>query len=228
MGNEQRHGARRSGGAGRLSGVRSVHRIASPDAVTASALNHAARSVDAGGCIVYPTDTLYAIGCRAADGAGAARVRLAKGRDDGKPLPLIAGSLAQAASLSNALEAGPALQLARLFWPGPLTLVLPLTADLPFDVTAGRDTVAVRVPAAAFARALCERTGPLVSTSANRSGMPAPRSFADAAAAVGEYAEVLIDAGALFGEASTIVDMTAQPALVRSGAVAWRDVQRAL
>lgn len=201
-----------------------VRRLASADDPAEAVVAAAVEALGPGGVLVYPTDTLYAIGGRASDAAAAAAVRSAKGRDDGKPLPLIAASVDQVRALSSPL--GPAVEaLARRLWPGPLTLVLPLVGALPDAVTSGSPTIAIRVPAASFARALCERAGPLVSTSANKSGGAPPRRFEDAADAVGRAARLLIDAGSLPGTPSTIVDVTAgSPRLVREGSVAWSDV----
>ncbi len=204
-----------------------VQRLASPDDLEASILAAARGCLEAGQLLLYPTDTLYAIGCRAADGAAAAQVRRAKGRDDAKPFPLIAGTLDQARSLA-ATWPEDAERLAARFWPGPLTLVLPLGAPLPAAVTAGESSVAVRVPAAAFARALCDGAGPLVATSANQSGDPGPRLFAQARDAVGAAAYLLVDAGTLPGTPSTIVDVTGVPRLLRAGVIPWSDVESAL
>ena len=201
-----------------------VCRLASADDSVEAVVAAAVEALGSGGVLVYPTDTLYAIGGRANDAASAAAVRSVKGRDDGNPLPLIAASVDQVLAL--ALPLAPAVEaLARRFWPGPLTLVLPLGGALPDTVTSGNATIAIRVPAASFARALCERAGPLVSTSANKSGGAPPHRFADAAEAVGHVARLLIDAGSLPGTPSTIVDMTSgSPRLVREGSVAWSDV----
>jgi L-threonylcarbamoyladenylate synthase len=183
--------------------------------------------LEAGGLLIYPTDTLYAIGGRALDAVVGEKVRVAKGRED-KPLPVIAADAAQAGSLAAAFPAD-ALRLAERFWPGPLTLLLPARPDVPEEVTAGTGAIAVRVPALALARRLCQRAGPLVSTSANLAGGPSPVTCAEAVAAVGHAAELALDAGPGRPVASTIVDLTGGAArLVRSGAVPWTDVLAAL
>lgn len=173
-----------------------------------------------GRVVVYPTDTLYALGCRAEDAEAAARVRGAKGRDEAKPLPLVGGSVDQVQSLAPSWNDA-ARRLAKVFWPGPLTLVLPHAGRLPTEVTAEGATIAIRVPASSFLRDLCHAAGPLVSTSANRSGEPAPGSFDAAEAAVGQFADLLIDGGRLDGVPSTIVDVTGEPRLVRPGRLPW-------
>lgn len=192
------------------------------------ALERSAAVLMQGDLLILPTDTLYALACRAAAAGSVARVRAAKGRDDAKPLPLIAADLSQVLSLISGAPAG-LETLARAFWPGPLTLVLPAAETLPGAVTSGSGSVAVRVPAHAFARQLCSRAGPLVSTSANRSGQPAPETCSAALAQVGEAASLAIDGGPGRDAPSTIVSLVGdEPSLLRAGAVSPAAVWRAL
>lgn len=180
----------------------------------------------AGGLLIYPTDTLYALGGRALDSAVGSRVRIAKGRARGKALPLIAADTAQAAAL--AIWPAGAQRLAERFWPGPLTLVLPAAPGLPEELTQGLGTLAVRVPALRLARELCSCAGPLISTSANRSGAAAPVLCAQALAQVGAAADLALDAGPGGGSPSTLVDVTLlAPRLLRAGAVPWPAVEAA-
>jgi L-threonylcarbamoyladenylate synthase len=181
-----------------------------------------------GALLIYPTDTLYALGGRALDAHAVDRVRAAKGREAGKPLPLVAADPQQARALSRGWSAA-AEVLATHFWPGPLTLVLPAGPEVPEGVTAGGSSVAVRVPGLVLARALCAKAGPLVSTSANRSGSPAALTCGEAVAAVGVAASLALDAGSGQAEASTIVDVAgATPRLLRAGAVRWEEIHRVL
>jgi L-threonylcarbamoyladenylate synthase len=191
-----------------------------------AALERAARVLLAGGLLIYPTDTQYALGGRAVDPAVGRRVRAAKGRAERKPLPLVAADAAQAAGL--VVWSAGAQRLAERFWPGPLTLVLPAVDGLPEDVTQGTGTLAVRVPALRLARELCSRAGPLISTSANRAGAPGPVECAEALAQVGAAADLALDAGPGRTSPSTIVDLTCSPPrLLREGAVAWGAVEGA-
>jgi L-threonylcarbamoyladenylate synthase len=185
----------------------------------------AAELLRAGQLVIYPTDTLYALGALARDAAAARRVRRAKGRDDLKPLPLVAESLAQARGLSPAWPEA-AQRLAERFWPGPLTLVVAASPDIPPEVTAGTSTVAVRVPGSTLARALCAAAGgPLVSTSANPSGAPAPATCREAVAGMGAWAALALDGGRGGPAPSTVVDVSgAVPRLVRAGPIGWTDV----
>jgi L-threonylcarbamoyladenylate synthase len=190
-----------------------------------SVVEAAAERLRAGDLVIYPTDTLYALGALATDGRAAARVRAAKGRDDRKPLPLIAANPEQARGLFEAWPEA-ARRLAGRFWPGPLTLVLASGSQVPAQVTAGANTVAVRVPALAVAQRLCAAAGgPLVSTSANLSGAPPALTCGEALAAVGAAVAFAIDGGPGKPLPSTIVDLTAdEPRLLREGAIPWPDV----
>jgi L-threonylcarbamoyladenylate synthase len=181
----------------------------------------------AGGLLVYPTDTLYAIGGRALDAAVAKAVRAAKGRGDDKPLPVIASDTSQARSLASDWPEA-AERLAAAFWPGPLTLIVPASSAVPLEVTSGTGAVAVRVPALLLARDLAGAAGALLSTSANRSGLPPPLTCAEAVRQVGAAVELALDGGSGRPVPSTIVDLTGRAArLVRAGAVEW-DQARAL
>jgi L-threonylcarbamoyladenylate synthase len=179
----------------------------------------AAALLRAGELIVYPTETLYAVGGSGLDAAAARRARLAKGRADDKPLPLMVADAAAARALCRSWPAA-AEALSTRFWPGPLTLVLPAAPHVPDEVTAGTGTVAVRVSALGLARALCRAAGPLVSTSANQAGAPPATTCAEALAAVGSRVSLALDGGTCAGAPSTIVDLTgARPELLREGAV---------
>ncbi len=178
-------------------------------------VREAARLLVEGRLLVYPTETLDAIG-GVATADVALRVRRAKGRDETKPLPLIAAGLEQARSLCEGWPETAAVLSGR-FWPGPLTLVLPARAGLPPEI--GGFSLALRVPGLLLPRELCEQAGPLVSTSANRSGEPPPVECAPAVAALGGEVALALDSGRLDGVASTIVDLTGAPRLLRAGAV---------
>jgi L-threonylcarbamoyladenylate synthase len=207
----------------RSAGPLQVLRVERTDA-GGEAITRAAAALLAGGLVIYPTDTLYALGCVASDGAACTRVREAKGRDEGKPLPLVAADEDAVRGLVEGFSTG-ASRLARRFWPGPLTLVLRAGAGLPPAVTLGTGTVAVRVPGLALTRALCRAAGPLVSTSANRAGGKGPETCQEAVTSVGDHALLALDGGPGRGVPSTIVDASGlEPRLLRAGAVGWEDV----
>ncbi|WP_298068456.1 L-threonylcarbamoyladenylate synthase [uncultured Mailhella sp.] len=143
-------------------------------------LPDAVRALNAGGIIIYPTETFFGIGCRADSEEALLRVFQIKRRPLGKPLPLILGSqtqLALAVSVPDAL-AGDVEDLVR-FWPGPLTLLLPAKDGLPAPLTAGTGVIAVRMSPHPVAQALAKQCGfPVVSTSANVSERPPVTSAA--------------------------------------------------
>ena len=178
--------------------------------------------------IVYPTDTLYALGGLALSPRAAGRVRAAKGRDAAKPLPVVVADQKQALDLCVAWPPVADL-LAEVFWPGPLTLVLEAAAVVPPEVTTPGRTVAVRVPGLELARRLCRAAGPLIATSANVSGRHAPSTCAEAVAALQGVVALALDAGPGHARPSTIVDVSVgAPSLVREGVVPWSRIQAVL
>jgi L-threonylcarbamoyladenylate synthase len=181
-----------------------------------------------GGVVAYPTETFYGLGALARDGAALARLARAKGRPEGKPLPLIAADVAMVEQVASL---GPvARRLASRFWPGPLTLVLPVRPGLPESVTGGTGTVGIRVPGSEVARALCRAAGaPVVSTSANPSGGPPPASASALDAALVARIDGVLDAGATpGGRPSTVVRVDDERlTLLRDGAIPFDAVERA-
>ncbi len=140
-------------------------------------LNEAVGLLRQSGVIAFPTETSYGIGCRAYDSAAVARIVAAKGRPDGKPLPIL---LPDKAYLANHGMETPLMALAERFWPGALTLVVPAFPGLPSQVTAGTNMVGVRVSSHPVANQLVQALGePIVGTSANLTGRPAAYTSSD-------------------------------------------------
>ncbi len=110
-----------------------------------------------GGVVAYPTETFYGLGALARDAGAVARLAAAKGRPDGKPLPLLAADRAGAEEV--AVLDGVARRLADRLWPGPVTLVVPARPGLPALIEAGTGTVGIRVPGSEVARALARAAG---------------------------------------------------------------------
>lgn len=193
----------------------------------------AAMEALAGGLIIaFPTETFYGLGADPAREDAVARIFAAKGRAAGEALPLIAADT-DAARRVAAVWDGAAERLAAAFWPGPLTLVVPVRAGaVVAGVTAGRGTIAVRVPGHPLARALAAAApaGLLTATSANRSGSPALSTADDVERALGPGTALIIDGGpSPGGLASTIVDLTeARPRLLREGPVPFARVLESL
>lgn len=194
--------------------------------LTAEQEREAQALLRSGVILIYPTDTLYAVGCSGLNGGALARLRKEKGREADKAWPLIVADLEQARSLTSRWPEA-AERLAARFWPGPLTLVAPAASHLPVELLAGATTVAMRVPASALACRLAKIAGPLVSTSANLAGEP-PCLTVDQALAAFPGAVLAIDVGPLDGAPSTIVDVTDPGGtirLLREGRIARQQVE---
>lgn len=170
------------------------------------AIAHAAAHLRAGGLVVMPTETVYGLAAVARDPAAVERVFEAKGRPATNPLIVHAGTLEMARGCCAHWPAS-ADALARAFWPGPLTLVLPKAEWVPGVVTAGGETVAVRVPRHPVALALIEAMGePLVAPSANRSGYVSPTRIEHVRGVWSEAEVFVLDGGACeVGLESTVV-----------------------
>jgi L-threonylcarbamoyladenylate synthase len=189
---------------------------------TQEAIGEAARVLKEGRLVAFPTETVYGLGADAANGRAVAAVFEAKGRPRFNPLIVHVADLAAAEALAEMTPAG--RRLAEAFWPGPLTLVLKRRPDAPLSdlVTAGLDTVAVRVPDHPVARALLEAVGrPLAAPSANKSGRLSPTRAAHVAADLGDSVAMVLDGGpTAYGLESTVVDATGEPVvLLRPGAL---------
>ena len=174
-----------------------------------------------GGLVAFPTDTLYALGAHALIEKAVRRVYQVKHRPVEMALPLL---LASAADMEKVAVDIPqiAWDLAERFWPGALTLVLHKGPSISSLVTAGKGTVAVRVPNHPLALKLTQATGaPLTGTSANRSGESNPVTAEEVRQQLGEEVDVILDDGACPLEgASTIVDLTLDtPSIVRDGVI---------
>jgi L-threonylcarbamoyladenylate synthase len=198
------------------------------DAEAPGAVDTAAEAANRGDLVVLPTDTVYGLAARPDLPGGTTKVFEAKRRPRGLSLPVLAPDLEAAAAL--AAFDGRALALARAFWPGGLTMVLPRTdVSRPWDLGEEGETVGVRVPGHPVARSLLASTGPLAVTSANRSGEPSAATCGDAERALGDHVAVYLCAGSLPGRASTVVDLTsARPRILRTGAVSPDDLLAAL
>ena len=141
----------------------------SPEEIDASAIQEAAEILRSGGLVAFPTETVYGLGGNATDATAAERIYAAKGRPSDNPLIIHIASPEDAEAYAVTNETY--YRLAEKFMPGPLTVILPKKDTIPYSVTGGLDTVAVRCPSHPVARALIEKTGaPIAAPSANRSG----------------------------------------------------------
>lgn len=191
---------------------------ASPDAAT---LADAASILRAGGLVAFPTETVYGLGANALDATAVERIFAAKGRPAHDPLIVHVVGLDWLPAI--AAEVPPlARRLAAQFWPGPLTLVLHCTAQVPDGVTAGGETVAVRAPNHPIAQALLHASGvPIAAPSANRFGHTSPTTAQHVLDDLGGRIEMILDGGATpIGVESTVLDVTQTPPVVlRHGGV---------
>lgn len=190
----------------------------------------AAALLRAGRLVAFPTETVYGLGGDALSEPAVAAIFAAKGRPAEDPLIV---HLATAAELPRVARAVPpaAQALAEAFWPGPLTLVLPRGAAVPLAVTAGRETVAVRVPAHPVARALIVAAGtPVAAPSANRFGHTSPTTAAHVMADLAGRIDAVVDGGPTpIGLESTVLDLTgATPTLLRPGGVSLEELRALL
>lgn len=181
------------------------------------ALRRAVEVLGAGGLVVLPTDTVYGLAARAADGAATSALFVRKGRAADVPVAVLCASADQALGLAAAVP-DHARRLAEEHWPGPLTLVLDRRADLDWSLGDPRHTVGVRCPDHDLVREVAAAVGPLATTSANRHGSPTPAEATLAAASLLGPVDLVIDAGALDGAPSTVVDATGpQLRILRQG-----------
>lgn len=190
--------------------------LSGPEAVAAGV-----RELLAGGLVVFPTETVYGLGADARNADAVARVFALKGRPANNPLIVHVSGVAMArdvtAGWTDAAE-----KLARAFWPGPLTLVLPRHPDLPDAVTGGGPTVGVRCPDHPVALALIEASGvPMVGPSANPSGRVSPTTADHAAVGFADRDLLIIDGGACrAGIESTVLDLSGgTPRVLRPGVI---------
>jgi L-threonylcarbamoyladenylate synthase len=184
-----------------------------------AALDEAVRVLRRGGLVAFPTETVYGLGARVLDATALARVFAAKGRPPTHPLIAHVLDEAQAKGLTSEWS-DRASRLARAFWPGPLTLVVPRAETVPLALTGGGESVAIRAPAHPVARALlaalCE---PIAAPSANRYQSVSPTTAAHVVASLGAAVDLVLDGGPCNeGIESTVVDVRgALPRVLRPG-----------
>lgn len=212
--------------AARTTRVLPVH----PRRPAAEPIAEAAAILRAGGLVAFPTETVYGLGASALDAAAVQRIYAAKGRPAHNPVIVHVADAAAARKLVTRWPAA-AAQLARRFWPGPLTLVLPRRELVPDAVTAGGDTVGIRVPAHPVALALMRAAGvPIAAPSANRANRVSPTRGEHVLRELGGRIDLLLDGGAtLRGLESTVVDLTVwPPRILRPGPITTAALRRVI
>lgn len=193
-----------------------------------ASLRQAVEILRRGDLVAFPTDTVYGVGALVDDAQAISRLYVVKGRGSEKAIPIL---LSDPAELDRvAIEVGQmARRLARRFWPGPITLVVPKLPSLPSELSA-QPTVGVRMPDHPVALALMRQTGPLAVTSANLSGEANAVTAQQVLEQLGGRVPLILDGGRTpGGRPSTVVDCTGtEPRILRLGPISLQDIQRTL
>jgi L-threonylcarbamoyladenylate synthase len=181
-----------------------------------------------GGLAAFPTDTVYGLGAMAFDENAVGLLYDVKERGAEKAIPVLIGDFSQLERVTAGVTMM-AAKLARRFWPGPLTIVLPRHPSIPDAVTL-LPKVGVRIPNFAPTQELLRLTGPLAVTSANISGQGSPSTAIGVEAQLGGRIPLILDGGATpGGRPSTVVDCTkSQPVILREGPVSLEEILQAL
>jgi L-threonylcarbamoyladenylate synthase len=193
---------------------------------TSAELQQAAALLLAGKLVAFPTETVYGLGANALDADAIERIYAAKGRPKASPIIVHIASVEMARSLTSAWPESAQI-LADKFWPGPLTLVLPKRAAVPPNVTAGLDTVGIRIPAHPVALALIRAAGvPIAAPSANRFTELSPTTAEHVRRSLGDRVDMILDGGpCTVGIESTVVSLAGPaPVLLRPGGVTRAEI----
>lgn len=195
--------------------------------VSASLIARAAELIRSGRLVAFPTETVYGLGANALDPAAVRRIFEAKGRPSTSPLIVHVDSEAMARTLVASWPES-AAKLAARHWPGPLTLVLPKTLQVPAEVTAGLPTVGIRMPAHPVALALITASGiPIAAPSANRFTELSPTTADHVRASLGNRVDLILDGGSTpVGIESTVISLAAEPPILfRPGMVTLEEIE---
>ena len=195
-----------------------------------TAIARAAATIRAGHLVAFPTETVYGLGAHALDRAAVRRIFEAKGRPSTDPLIVHVLDADAARRLMRRCPDG-FEALARQFWPGPLTLIVPRTSSVPDEVTAGLDTVALRAPSHPVARAILREAGvPIAAPSANLFSRPSPTTAEHVLQDLDGRIDIVVDGGATtVGVESTVLDLTESPAVIlRPGAIGLEAIRTVL
>jgi L-threonylcarbamoyladenylate synthase len=183
-----------------------------------------------GGLVAIPTETVYGLAANAYNGTAVAGIFAAKGRPQDNPLIVHISNFDMIHDLVADLPET-AVKLKNLFWPGPLTIILPKSDKIPTQVSAGLDTVAIRMPEDVVARAIIDACGlPLAAPSANRSGSPSPTTAAHVIADLdGRIDAIVVSHDSMVGVESTVISLCVdRPRLLRPGAVTVEQIESAI
>lgn len=171
------------------------------------------------GLVALPTESFYGLAVAPFDEQSLARLWRAKGRSEGKPILVLIGDRLDLEPFVRSIPPA-ATVLMDAFWPGPLTIVFPAAVGLSDAVTAGTGSVGIRLSAWQPLVDLLRRVGPVTGTSANREGMPPPRSAEEVQHSFGDAVDLIIDAGPTpGGRPSTVIDVQGPIRIIRDGAI---------
>lgn len=193
------------------------------------ALDAVVTALDEGAVVGIPTDTVYGLGARIDRPEAMEGVFRAKGRPVGLALPVLVGTWRQAREVASRWPRNASMLAAR-FWPGALTVVVPVDPALGRHLGGIGTTVGLRRPQHRFVQALCRRAGPLAVTSANRHAhAPCTTAAAVRETFGADDVALVVDGGTCAGQPSTVADCTVSPpACLREGAVPWSWVEASL
>jgi len=194
----------------------------------ADALNVALEMLRRSAVVAFPTDTVYGVGAMAFDEKAVEMLYEVKQRSIEKAIPILIGDVSQLQQVTSGVTIA-AEKLARRFWPGPLTMVLPRHPSIP-DIVTPLPTVGVRIPDLASTQGLLRLTGPLAVTSANLSGQPSPSTASDVKTQLGGRIPLILDGDVTpGGMPSTVLDCTKNPPVIlREGPISLDEILKTL
>lgn len=193
-------------------------------------IRYAAQVLKSGGLVAFPTETVYGLGANALNEKAVGNIFKAKGRPSDNPLIVHVSDRNEVNALVSDMPSN-ADKLMDKFWPGPLTIIMNKSEAVPYAVTAGIETVAVRMPSHPVALSLIHEAGvPVAAPSANSSGKPSPTSAEHVIDDLSGKVDVIIDAGyASVGLESTVIDLTSEkPVILRPGGVTYEQLESVL
>jgi L-threonylcarbamoyladenylate synthase len=201
-----------------------------PRRINRGKIKQAAIIIQKGGLVAFPTETVYGLGADALNPKAVRKIYKAKGRPQDNPMIVHVASIDQAKNLTKRFPPKAEL-LAKRYWPGPLTIILPKADKVPVEVTSGLDTVAIRMPSHSIALDLIkEAKTPIAAPSANRSGRPSPTSTEHVKTDLDGRIDMIIEGGnAKIGVESTVLDLTGKtPTILRPGKVTIEQLRKTL
>lgn len=199
----------------------------SPSSPDEGAIKEAAECIKKGGLVAFPTETVYGLGADSFNPDAVKKIYLAKGRPSDNPLISHIAHIDDVNTLAREVTEN-AKKLMEAFWGGPLTIILKRKDNVPSIISAGLDTVSIRMPSHTIANALIKASGTAIAApSANLSGSPSPTAFGHCKADMDGRVDIIIDGGdCQIGVESTVVDLTGEiPVVLRPGAVTIDDIR---